>query len=420
VINSQQLERVALWLSVGVAVSLPWSTSATLVLVVLWLVAILPTMDKRTIGCELFTAAGSLPVALWLLAVLGMLWADVTWSERFAGFGSFNRLLAIPLLLTQFRRSTHGAWVLGGFLVSVSGVLILSWVLVEFPGLSWRGKTYGVPVKDYILQSEEFLVCAFVLFAMAIERSRRGQWHLAMALVAAALLFTANIVFVTTGRTSLVVAPVLLLLLGWRAFGWKGLSAAVLLGCVVGALVSVGSPYLRARLMTSFNEFKAYTNSDDPNSTGLHLEFLRKSLSFVETAPIVGHGTGSIPEQFRNSTIGQAGAAAVRSANPHNQILTVAIQLGLVGAAVLTAMWIAHVVLFTGSGLTAWIGMVVVIDNIVSSLFNSHLFDFTQGWLYVFGVGVVGGMVRRELPSKLPCETAADSPLNSMRATLSQ
>jgi hypothetical protein len=35
----------------------------------------------------------------------------------------------------------------------------------------------------------------------------------------------------------------------------------------------------------------------------------------------------------------------------------------------------------------------VVTQNIVSSLFNSHLFDFNQGWLYVFGVGVLGGTV---------------------------
>jgi len=31
--------------------------------------------------------------------------------------------------------------------------------------------------------------------------------------------------------------------------------------------------------------------------------------------------------------------------------------------------------------------------NVVSSLFNSHLFDFGQGWLYVLGVGITGGMV---------------------------
>jgi glycosyltransferase involved in cell wall biosynthesis len=33
----------------------------------------------------------------------------------------------------------------------------------------------------------------------------------------------------------------------------------------------------------------------------------------------------------------------------------------------------------------------------VGSLFNSFLFDFTEGWLYVLGVGVAAGMVRRQL-----------------------
>jgi hypothetical protein len=32
------------------------------------------------------------------------------------------------------------------------------------------------------------------------------------------------------------------------------------------------------------------------------------------------------------------------------------------------------------------------VQNIVGSLFNSHLFDFLQGWVYVVGVGVAGGV----------------------------
>ena len=43
--------------------------------------------------------------------------------------------------------------------------------------------------------------------------------------------------------------------------------------------------------------------------------------------------------------------------------------------------------------LAGWIGLVVVVQNIVGSLFNSHIFDFTQGWTYVVGMGVAGGMV---------------------------
>ena len=58
-------------------------------------------------------------------------------------------------------------------------------------------------------------------------------------------------------------------------------------------------------------------------------------------------------------------------------------------------MWIAHFLLFRGQGFAAWIGLVVVVQNIVGSLFNSHLFDFTHGWGYVIGVGVAGGIALR-------------------------
>jgi hypothetical protein len=33
-----------------------------------------------------------------------------------------------------------------------------------------------------------------------------------------------------------------------------------------------------------------------------------------------------------------------------------------------------------------------VVQNVFTSLFNSHLFDFHEGWMYVLGVGVAGGM----------------------------
>jgi len=50
-------------------------------------------------------------------------------------------------------------------------------------------------------------------------------------------------------------------------------------------------------------------------------------------------------------------------------------------------MWIAHF-LFRNAGITAWLGTVIVVDNVVCSTVHSELFD---GWLYVFGVGVLGG-----------------------------
>jgi hypothetical protein len=33
----------------------------------------------------------------------------------------------------------------------------------------------------------------------------------------------------------------------------------------------------------------------------------------------------------------------------------------------------------------------VVVQNFFTSLFNSHIFDFNEGWMYVLGVGIAGG-----------------------------
>ena len=67
-------------------------------------------------------------------------------------------------------------------------------------------------------------------------------------------------------------------------------------------------------------------------------------------------------------------------------------QWGVIGIVVLYAMWLTHLLLFRGGGLVNWLGLLVVVQNISTSLFNSHLFDFHEGWMYVLGVGVAGGM----------------------------
>jgi O-antigen ligase len=390
--HRMRLVRIADGLVAAVAVSLPWSTSATGILIVLWLIALLPTLDGASLRREFLSAAGGLPILLWGLGAVGMLWADAGWSERIAGLSGFHKLLIIPLLLAQFRRSEQMQWAILGFLASCGLLLIVSWMLVLIPGLTWRGKTLGVPVKDYISQSALFAVCAFGLIDRAADLWRSGKQR-ALVLLLAAALFIANIGFVATGRTTLVVLAVLALLFGLRKSGWRGGLGV----CVIGGMLSAGlwasSPYLRDRVSTAIGEVESYSGNN-VTSAGLRLEYWRKSFAFIAEAPAIGHGTGTIPQLFRRDA-GPGTDPQLITTNPHNQVLTVAIQLGFLGAIALIAMWAAHVALFRDRTHFAWLGLVVVVQNVVGSLFNSYLFDFGQGWLYVLGVGIMGGTVLR-------------------------
>jgi O-antigen ligase len=68
---------------------------------------------------------------------------------------------------------------------------------------------------------------------------------------------------------------------------------------------------------------------------------------------------------------------------------------GVVGIAVVVAMWWFHLLIFRVDGLVTWIGLLVVVQNFLTSLFNSYLFDFHEGWMYVLGLGIAGGMTFR-------------------------
>ena len=105
VLDRAALARAADGLALLVLLSLPWSTSATSILIVLWLLALAPTLNLEDLRRVLATPAGGLPAALWLLGLIGLAWGYAPVAERLSGFSAFFRLLAIPLLLVQFRRS---------------------------------------------------------------------------------------------------------------------------------------------------------------------------------------------------------------------------------------------------------------------------------------------------------------------------
>ncbi len=402
--DREHFARLTDGLAVALAVSLPWSTSATGIIVVLWLLAFIPTLNLATLRRIVFIPAGGCPVLLVALGAAGMLWAEVPWAERLDGIGSFVKLLFIPLLLHQFRRSDRGRQVLIGFIMSCVLLLVVSWLLWVWPEMPWPRtvKSPGVPVKDYIAQSAMFTICSFVLAQFAYDIWRGGSRRLALALITLALVFVANIFYVATSRTFLVVIPALMVAFGYRQFGWKG-AVGLVVGCfVLAAAAWPSASFMRLRVTSFFDEIRSYQPSGRDTSAGERLVYWTKALEFIREAPLFGHGTGSIREQYRRSVTGETGMAAEVSANPHNQTLAVGIQIGLVGVAALLAMWIAHLALFRSESFAAWVGLVVVTQNIIGSLFNSHLFDFTHGWAYVVGVGIAGGIVLKEkLPGRL-------------------
>ena len=409
-IERAQLRQIADGFAVGVVVALPWSTSVASILLVLWLLTLIPTLDPRDLRDVMRHPAAWLPVALVIVGAAGMLWADVSWKERIRSFEPFARLLVLPLLFAQFRHSERAHWVFIGFLVSCLALLAVSFAGMLAGGIGGRFKTYGVPVRDYIAQSGEFILCAAGLFYVAMMNWSERRLGYAIAALALAAFFLVNVFFVAPSRTALVTVPILLILFAVTQCRWTQMLALLAAIAVLVGIVWVSSPKVQERLTGIYTEVQEHRTNNTPTSAGLRVEFWTKALEMVRQSPLIGHGTGSIRELFVRASA--EGTALSRTVNPHNQTLTVAIQVGLIGAAVLIAMWLSHLTLFfRGIGLAAWIGLAIVTQNVIGGLFNNHLFDFVQAWLYLFGVGVAGGWVMKQ------SQAASAAALSPGRAT---
>ncbi len=384
-----------------IALLLPWTTSGLIFALIPWLIAF-AFVDLRAFPRSLLRPICLLPIALVALGAVGMFWSDAPWPERIHALGPAAKLLVIPLLIYQFERWPYGHWVFCAFLASCAALMLYSFAVAIDPALSLklylsRGPykvESGIAVRNYIDQSQEFALCALALVYPVMSLLRQGRSVSAALLAVLAAGFLANMMFVVVSRTALVTLPILVAVF---ALLHLRLRAALLSVAVVGLLawlLLAVSPHLRMTVAKFQADYATSVQGGQVSGMGSRLEYWRKSLGFIADAPLLGHGTGAIRGLF-------AGAAADAEvdplrgeivSNPHNQTLSVAVQWGVVGVLILYALWFAHLLLFRGEGPASWIGLLIVLQNMLTSLFNTHLFDFTPGWIYVLGVGVAGGM----------------------------
>jgi O-antigen ligase len=398
-------------LAVLIAVMLPWSTSGVAIAALLWIIALVPTLDLRAFARSLAQPTCALPIALFALALIGTLWSDAAWGVRLHAVGPTLKLLMLPLLFYHFERSPRGSWVFIAFLASCTLLLAVSWLVLLEPGLSLkpeiaRSGAYdpgrGIFVKNYIDQSQEFALCAVALAFPVLTLLRSNRKLPAALLVVLALGFVANMLFVIVSRTALVTMPIMLAVFAAFHLRWRTNVMIFCAAVVLAGLAWIASPQLRSTAGTFVRDYQIYKELDQPTSIGTRLEFWQKSLRFFVEAPVIGHGTGSTRGLFQQAATGpEILAAGQVIGNPHNQTLNVAVQWGIVGVVILYAMWWVHLLLFRGDGLVNWIGLLVVVQNVFTSLFNSHLFDFHEGWMYVLGAGIAGGMTLGTRPGKV-------------------
>jgi O-antigen ligase len=404
-------------LAMLIAILLPWTTTGTGAAVVLWLTALVPTIEPHALLQSLKRPASALPIGFFALVLAGLLWSDAPAHERMHQLSQVSKLLLLPLLIYHFERSPRGIGVFIAFLISCALLALVSCIVALDPILSAklyfsRGPflpTSGIFVKNYIDQGQEFSLCAVALAYPVVTSLKEGRTKRALWLAAIALGLVANMMFVVTSRTALVTMPVMLVIFLLLHLRWQVAIAAIAAAVLLVVATWYASPHLRTTVEKTFIDYRETMVQNNESGMGSRLIYWDKSLKFFTEAPLIGHGTGSTRRQFEKAAVGEIGAKALVVSDPHNQTLNVSVQWGAIGVILLYTMWLVHLALFRGEGLVNWIGLLVVIQNMLTSLLNSHLFDFNEGWIYVLGVGIAGGMTLASLQASGAAGSASAS-----------
>src|SRR5260370_114475 len=198
--------------TVLIAILLPWSTSGVSIAGVLWVVALIPTIEMRAFLRSLMRPICALPIAFFALALVGTLWSDASWAARLYASSPAAKLLILPLLLYHFERSPRGVWVFVAFLASCTLLMAVSWVVAFEPNLTLKPEALarGIFVKNYIDQSQEFALCVVALAYPIMTLLQSNRMRLAALLTVVALSFLANMMFVLISLTAMVTMPIML------------------------------------------------------------------------------------------------------------------------------------------------------------------------------------------------------------------
>jgi O-antigen ligase len=384
--------------AVATAAMLPVSTSGQAIALSAFVVLAILTVPREQWLATLATPAAAIPVGLYALIVMGMLWSPTPFAPG-GGVGHYAKLLLIPVAMACAFTPRQGLQIGYGFLAGCLVVLLFSFLsFFMFPPPPFRHAMDGVPVKDNAVQSGCFALCAFALALGGVKTWVGGNRRRAVAMMTLALVFLADVFMIYISKTGILMTAALVGLFVVQAEGWKRSLLIATPIVLIAAVALWTSPPAQRRLAEIATDIHAVDSgkgsSEATLSTASRLDFWTKAVEFIKQAPLFGHGTGSTKSLYQSLEATRPSPYGEAVPDPHNQFFAIAIQVGLVGGAILLAMWVVHFSMFIGGSFACAIGQAVVIQNFIGSLFNSHLSTVTQGMLYCLAVGLFGGIGR--------------------------
>ncbi len=177
---------------------------------------------------------------------------------------------------------------------------------------------------------------AFLLANLAMD-NKKYRW---LALLCC-LICSFDILFLNQERAGYLIFLALTGLFLWQRLSWKGVLAAVIALPIMFGGLFIFSPTFNNRIHQVISNVHQYQHGHEQTSIGLRLAFAKFSFRVIKEHWLLGAGTGSFEELYRNSN-GPKLDNDTWPAHPHNEYLLIWFQIGTLGL-VAFLIWLALV-----------------------------------------------------------------------------
>ena len=319
-------------------------------LVVLTALVLLLGRKLQSVQISALRIAPAWGVLVLLVAqILGTIYSSADWSESLASATKYGKLLLLPLVLILIRQAKEAQTAMSCYLVAQTFVVITSWLLyfgVSVPWVSAVRTSQATVFSSYLDQA--ILTAGYAVLCWQMRGTFPGRYGriIAIGLAAQGAL---NVFVALPGRTGqMCLLAALALHVMWALpVRWRMLGVVSPVVALAG-LMFISTQFYRGVMeirdgITHFQPQQGgvFAPDDKGISTRERLTFWYRSVQAIEERPLLGHGTGSWQQQYYRLESGKPSSTTLTVRNPHQEYLFWAVQLGLVGLALLIAWFVS-------------------------------------------------------------------------------
>lgn len=320
----------------GFAISTSTALQNMTVLLVPLFVICIPSLRRqlRKIISTPIVLAGAL---FFLILILGCTWSIAPLTDQIRTLVGMRWLLLFPFLLVFFSIPHLGLSSLLGFASSVFLSAILSIVFAMMHIEAGMATLHDWAVfRTHTFHNYFIALLVYGLLVLRTSAQWHARWHRFFLVAIAVLIFDS--LALVQGRSGNIVLLALLGLYLFQRLHWRGLMIGIgILALTIPLLINI--PTIRHSIDRANTDIAEYMHGKTDTSIGLRLEFYQNSLQLIRLHPLLGTGTGSFTQSYRELTGHIKGNRA--TSNPHNDYLKLMVELGILGFTALIALLIS-------------------------------------------------------------------------------